>query len=79
MEHGGLQSMGLQRVGHDLAVKPLLPSIPVYEYTRIYLLSRLRNICGVYTSLVLNGCTLGHRMDIAFPVTHVWKVFSSQG
>ena len=26
-EPGGLQSTGLQRVGHDLATKPLLPSL----------------------------------------------------
>ena len=33
-EHGGLQSMGSQKAGHDLAAKPLLPSIPLYEYTK---------------------------------------------
>ena len=33
-EHGGLQSMGSQRIGHDLAAKPLPPSIPLYEYTK---------------------------------------------
>ena len=33
-EHGGLQSMGSQKAGHDLAAKPLPPSIPLYEYTK---------------------------------------------
>ena len=33
-EHGRLQSMGSQRVGHDLAAKPLPPSIPLFEYNK---------------------------------------------